>query len=191
MRHVTTRTSLNLEIQAPQLRLEAFPWGSANVEIRAAFVIQACRHVISLPGMINLSALLFPGEELDGRSEPAETLDVEVIGYDNGVTFVLGNASIPLPPTMQPVSISDHQFRVCLSGEEGVRNGTLVGVVRSHSPASEEPGVDEAIGVRLLPSCLGSAVVKIQDKIVGEAAGVRESENGMMTAEDASKVNLL
>lgn len=177
MQHGTARVSSNLELQAPQLRPEAFPWGSANVEIHAVFTSRAYRRIVSLPGVVDLSALLAPGGDADDHLKPAESLGVEVLGYDNGVTFPLGNASIPLPPTLQPTTLSDRQFRLCLLGEEGVRNGTLVGQFQARSCNSGGLG----------PGC---AVVEFQQNITGEATGVREAKKGM-ASEQASKVNLL
>lgn len=164
----TTRKCLNLELHAPQFRPEAFPWGSANVEIHAVFAAQqAYRRVLSLPCVMDLSALLFPGDKADCQSEAAKSLDVEIMGCDNGVTFTLGNASIPLPPTLQATSIlSDHQFRVCITGEEGVRIGTLLGKIQARIPTSEDTGGGEAVGVRASQSYPGPA-------------DVREAENGM------------
>lgn len=181
MRDGTTRTPLNLELQAPLLRPEAFPWGSANVEIRAICTAQkAYRRVISLPGVMDLSATaLSPGEEEDSNSQPEDSLGIEIMGYDNGVTFTLGKASIPLPPKLQPTTMSESQFRVCLTGEEGVRRGTLVGKFQACGPTSDHPEAGEAVVTNASQSHHGFAVGGVREESAGEAA------------QQAGKVNLL
>lgn len=183
MRDCTTRTPLNLELQTPLLRPEAFPWGSANVEVHAICTSQACRRVISLPGVMDLAQ-----RDLGTHSQPAESLGIEIVGFDNGVTFALGKASIPLPATLQPTAISDSQFRVCLTGEEGVRNGTLVGRIQARSPTGDDPEAGEALGTRGSQTHPGSARGECRKKIAGETADVRGADNGM-DARQASKVN--
>lgn len=177
-------TPLNLELQTPLLRPEAFPWGSANVEVHAICTSQACRRVISLPGVMDLSATTDVGT----HSQPAESLGIEIVGFDNGVTFALGKASIPLPATLQPTAISDSQFRVCLTGEEGVRNGTLVGRIQARSPTGDDPEAGEALGTRGSQTHPGSARGEFRENIAGETADVRGADNGM-DARQASKVN--
>lgn len=188
----TAVTSSNLELLAPQLRPEAFPWGSADVEIHAVITSQACRRVMSLPGVMDLSALLFSGEKANRHSERTDSLDVEIVGYDHGVSFALGNAFIPLPgSTLQPTSVSKCPFRVCLTGEEGVRNGTLVGTFRARSATSNNPEAGEVVGMRAPKSHPGSAVGEVREENAGEADDVCQAHDDVAAEEQVSKVNLL
>lgn len=189
-----SRNSLNLELHAPQIRPEAFPWGSANVEIHASFSLQTCRSIVTLPSVIDLSALLLlRGEEGQERIEATESLDVEILGYDNGVTFELGNASIPLPtaPVLQQTSKSDRQFRVRLTGPAGVRTGMLAGTFQACSPTSVGPGASEAVvvGVQGPQPERSSAAAEVRDKTAGDAAG-REAENDV-SGDQPSNVSLV
>lgn len=40
-------TPLSLELEVPQIRSEAFPWGSDNVEIHASFSLGSYRGVVA------------------------------------------------------------------------------------------------------------------------------------------------
>eukprot|EP00903_Cladosiphon_okamuranus_P020682 g18991.t1 len=189
-----TEASFKLELQAPQLRPEAFPWGSADVDIHAIVNntgTQGCRRVISLPGVMDLSALVFAGEKANDHSELSYSLGVEIVGYDHGITFALGNAFIPLPPsTRQSSSVSKSQFRVSVTGEEGVRNGTLVGNIQACGPAGDNPEAGEAVGVRASKFYRRPADGDVRQESGGEADDVRRAHDGV-AAEEASKVDLL
>lgn len=181
-----TRHPLSLELHAPQIRPEAFPWGSGDVEIHASFPLQACRSVVTLPSVVDLSPLLLRGEEgqEDREVEATESLDVEILGYDNGVTFGLGRASIPLPTRSvlqkKQTGRSDHQFRVCLTGEAGVRTGILAGRFQA---ACSENGVDNGAtsdsvrvqGPQQPERFSAEAEVEVHEKTADDGAG-RETE---------------
>lgn len=161
------------------MRPEALPWESANsVKTFANLSVQKSVTMVSLPAAVDLSQLLLPGEA--GEERPTmgqETLDVEIQGYDNGVTFALGKASIPIPtmPVMMTdqLSTSHHPVRVCLTGAEGVRTGTLVGAFRACWSSADEPpcGADPNLNI-VLPQQQpdpGPAVAESQEKIAEDA----------------------
>ncbi|CAB1104248.1 unnamed protein product [Ectocarpus sp. CCAP 1310/34] len=168
-------TSLDLELEAPHMRPEALPWESvSSVKTFANLSVQKSLTMVSLPAVVDLSQLLLPGEAGEERRlmTGQETLHVEIQGYDNGVAFSLGKASIPLPTMpvmMEQSSTSHHPMRVCLTGAEDVRTGTLVGAFRASWSSADEPfrDVDPNLNV-ILPqqqSEPGPAVVESQEKI--------------------------
>lgn len=189
-----TRHPLSLELHAPRIRPEAFPWGSGNVEIHASFPLQNCRSIVTLPSVVDISALLLPGEE--GREERlvagSESLDVDILGYDNGISFELGSASIPLPTwtMLQQTVKSDHQFRVCLIGAAGMRTGMLTGTFQACSTTTVDHGASEAGGVQSLQPEDATAVAEteVREKTVDDAVG-REIENDVSGQEQPSKVS--
>ncbi|CAN0456962.1 unnamed protein product, partial [Ectocarpus sp. 8 AP-2014] len=178
--------SLELELEAPHMRLEALPWESvSSVKTFANLSVQKSLTMVSLPAAVDLSQLLLPGEASEERRlmTGQETLHVEIQGYDNGVTFSLGKASIPLPtmPVMTEQSSTSHlPVRVCLTGAEGVRTGTLVGAFRAYWSSPDEPprDVDPNLNI-ILPQQLsepGPAAVESQEKIA-EGAIDQEAEH--------------
>lgn len=132
--------TLSLELEAPRLRREAFPWDVAEVELSAilsfnpttrrpttgaaapaAAVVGAdCGRIINvrLPSVVDLSAFWPPGEAKDGTAggshvdleEEHHHLEVQILGCDLGVTFPLGTASIEVPTQLKP-SISQNACR--------------------------------------------------------------------------------
>ncbi|CAM9273195.1 unnamed protein product [Ectocarpus sp. 12 AP-2014] len=178
-------TSLDLELEAPHMRPEALPWESvSSVKTFANLSVQKSLTMVSLPVVVDLSQLLLPGEAGEERRlmTGQETLHVEIQGYDNGVAFSLGKASIPLPTMpvmMEQSSRSHHPMRVCLTGAEDVRTGTLVGAFRAYWSSTDEPprDVDPNLNI-ILPqqqSEPGPAVVESQEKIAEDAMD-REAE---------------
>lgn len=179
-------TSLDLELEAPHMRPEASPWESvSSVKTFASLSVQKSLTMVSLPAAVDLSQLLLPGEAGEERRlmTGQETLHVEIQGYDNGVTFSLGKASIPLPTMpvmMEQSSTSHHPMRVCLTGAEGVRTGTLVGAFRAYWSSADEPprDVDPNLNI-VLPqqqSEPGPAMIESQEKIA-EYAIDQEAEH--------------
>lgn len=170
-----TLSSLNLHLQDPQVRPEASPWGSTDVEIQASF--SSGRHIVSLPCVVGLNTVLAPGAD-EGFETAAGALQVEVMGCDNGVTFSLGLASVPLPaagPGLQQPSIADNQFRVCLRGATGARTGTLVGSFQVGGSTGLDQGADEAIGISTLAQPY-STVIGLPDVPASGAAYDREEK---------------
>ncbi|CAM9229269.1 unnamed protein product [Ectocarpus sp. 4 AP-2014] len=168
-------TSLELELAAPHMRPEALPWESvSSVKIFANLSVQKSLTMVSLPAAVDLSQLFLPGKAGEERRlmTGQETLHVEIQGFDNGVTFSLGKAFIPLPtmPVMTEQSSTSHlPVGVCLTGAEGMRTGTLVGAFRAcWSSAEEHPrDVDPNLNI-VLPQQQaepGPAVVESQEKI--------------------------
>lgn len=188
----TRQQALSLELHAPQIRPEAFPWGSANVEIHASFSRQGCQSIVTLPSVVDLSPLLLRGEggHEERVVEATGSLDVEILGYDNGVTFELGSASIPLPTgsvlqqqqQQQQMGRYDHQFRVCLTGAAGVRTGVLAGTFQAAcSKTSVDNGAtSESIGVQgpQQPERFSAkeAELEVRDKTADDGAG-RDAES--------------
>ncbi|CBJ27361.1 similar to DAZ interacting protein 1-like isoform 1 [Ectocarpus siliculosus] len=172
--------SLELELEAPHMRPEALPWESvSSVKTFANMSVQKSLTMVSLPAAVDLTQLVLPGEAGEERRlmTGQETLHVEIQGYDNGVTFSLGKASIPLPtmPVMTEQSSTSHlPVRVCLTGAEGVRTGTLVGAFRAYWSSAGEPprdDVDPNLNI-ILPQQLsepGPAAVESQEKISEDA----------------------
>ncbi|CAM9466621.1 unnamed protein product [Ectocarpus sp. 12 AP-2014] len=172
-------TSLDLELEAPHMRPEALPWESvSSVKTFANLSVKKSLTMVSLPAVVDLSQLLLLREAGEERRlmTGQETLHVEIQGYDNGVAFSLGKASLPLPTMpmmMEQSSTSHHPMRVCLTGAEGVRTGTLVGAFRACWSSADEPprDVDPNLNI-ILPhqqSEPGPAVVESQEKIAKDA----------------------
>lgn len=130
--------TLSLELEAPRLRREAFPWDVAEVELSAilsfnptahpttaaaapaaAVVVADCRRIINvrLPSVVDLSAFWPPGGAKDGTAggsyvdqEEEHHLEVQILGCDLGITFTLGTASIEVPTQLKP-SIAQNACR--------------------------------------------------------------------------------
>ena len=147
--------ALSLELEAPRLRREAFPWDVAEVELSAtlssnpnttaaaaavaAVSVADCGRItnVRLPSVVDLSAFWPPGGAKDGTADGFHVdqeehhLEVQILGCDLGVTFTLGTASIEVPTQLKP-SISQSAcrstpFRVCLRDDAGARVGTVSG----------------------------------------------------------------
>lgn len=171
-----TESSLHVHLQDPQVRPEAFSWGSVeDVEMQASF--SAGRHIVSLPCKVDVSEVLVPGVE-EAQLGAATNLDVEIIGNDNGVAFTIGNASVPLPSgrELQQTSISDSQFRASLRGATGERTGTLVGSFQVRGSTSLGPDADEAVGATAPPQAGSTGIDCSADPSAGEATDGREAK---------------
>lgn len=137
--------------------------------------------------MIDLGALPFPpgsgtGEEL---LRTTESLEVEILGNGNGVTFALGNASIPLPEgqLQQKSSGDQHELRVSLVGAAGMRTGTLVGAFRFGGCMIRDPGDDV---VAICGAGGGSAAAESLGIAASEPAG-RGVENEVVSGEEPAR----
>ncbi len=184
----STESSLYVHLQDAQFRPEAFPWGPIdNVEMQASFA--AGRYMVSLPCKVDVSEVIAPGAE-EEQLGAATSLDVEIIGNDNGVAFTIGNASVPLPPgrELQQTSISDNQFRASLRSATGARTGTLVGSFQVCGSTSLGLGADEAAITTALPQA-GSTVTDCSaGPAAGEAADGREAKEHGTSGEHVAGV---
>lgn len=187
-------SSLSLELEVPHIRPEAFPWESANnFEIHASCSLGSFHSVAILPSVIHLGTLHLSPEE--GRGEPVTTtrnMDVEILGNDNGVTFALGKASIPLPEGQlaEKFSAAEHAFRVSLVGTAGMRTGTLVGAFRSRDSLTRDPsyGGPALTGFGTV-SAAAESLGKAASEAVSEAAG--QGIDNEASKESTRKVNSL
>lgn len=131
--------TLSLELEAPRLRREPFPWDVAKVELSAILssVPTTCRRTINssaadaavvaadcdrtinvrLPSVVDLTAFWLPGRAKDGTvggfhvdQEDERHLEVQILGCDLGITFTLGTASIEIPTQLKP-SIAQNACR--------------------------------------------------------------------------------
>lgn len=149
--------TLSLELEAPRLRREAFPWDVAQVQLSAvlsstpttsstaadaaAATVAECGRIMNnvrLPSVVDLSALWPPSgakdcttEGLHVDREEEHHLEAQILGCDLGITFTLGTASIEVPTQLKP-SIAQNAcrstpFRVCLRDDAGARVGTISG----------------------------------------------------------------
>lgn len=171
-------TSLSLELEAPRIRREAFPWGAADAELPASLFASTatsdlCRTRVHLPSVVDLSGLVPP--EFDNNADNAgacsskgmKSLNVELLACDHGITFALGTASIELPARLKPhldqTACRSDPFRVCLKDDTGAIAGTLGGVFWARRRVAAD-----------LPSAMA---VSNRGDIVGSSAAVSHGQS--------------
>lgn len=154
---------LNLELNVPRLRPSAFPWGAAEVTLAATIRTSSSndssfiRHV-DLPSNVDLSTVFLPSPEdylrasdEEDNAQPTrrgESLAVEIIGCDHGVTFSIGTATLDIPYSLKPgseqTSSKPKAFRLALMDGTAAKVGVITGVfvARRQAVAPEPKSVE-------------------------------------------------
>lgn len=132
---------LSLELNAPRLRPNAFPWGVAEVKLTAAISSSSSQCLVTrvnLPSIVDVRTVI-PQLNLGNSSDDADnglsghktSLDIEIEGCDHGITFAVGMGTVEMPVSLQPgpeqTSSTPYLFRLPLIDGTGVRVGTISG----------------------------------------------------------------
>lgn len=147
----------SLELNVPRLRPNALPWGSAEVQLTAVICSSAtsCTAInLDLPSVLeDLSAVLEPeGYADDDATEQhrSQSLGVEILGCDHGISFSLGTAMLDIPAAYQAgrpkTSSAPENFRVSLTDRTGARVGTLSGAFVTRQRAIALPTAAKNVG---------------------------------------------
>lgn len=186
---------LNLELNVPRLRPNAFPWGAAEVNLAAKIRVSSSNSLIrrvDLPSSVDLSTLLLlsseegclsASDEEDNTQQPTRTrksLDVEIIGCDHGITFSIGTVTLNIPDSLKPgpeqTSSNPEAFRLALMDGTAARVGMISGAFVARRQAVAPTPKPEAIRPTATSAIVDEASSESQ-KLVGHNHGGKCQED--------------